>query len=175
MKDLYGNVCYEEIEDLLKEQEIKLKSIIGRKITDIIAYSDEEFTSWSQPIIFIIEDTSLLVEVYDLEKLVLKWDYNLENDYFIDEVKWGNKKDSFRKLINSKIIKIDIIEFHRKLETIYTKDNENKINKINYYKNLIGIGIHTETGYIEIYNGIDEANITFEYLERGDLKRTMII
>ena len=37
MKDLYGNVCYEEIEDLLKEQEIKLKSIIGRKITDIIA------------------------------------------------------------------------------------------------------------------------------------------
>ena len=61
------------------------------------------------------------------------------------------------------------------METIYTKDNENKINKINYYKNLIGIGIHTETGYIEIYNGIDEANITFEYLEREDLKRTMII
>lgn len=76
---------------------------------------------------------NLLIDVYDLEKLVLKWGCVIDDTYYSNKLKWGNKDNFFRKLINSK------------------------------------------TGYIEIFNGIDEANISFEYIERNDFKRTLIM
>ncbi|WP_259596166.1 hypothetical protein [Clostridium botulinum] len=59
MRDSYGDIYYEALEDLLKEEKDKLESLIGKEILDILAYTDDECTEWHQPIIFIIERNDL--------------------------------------------------------------------------------------------------------------------
>lgn len=174
MRDIYGDIYYEALEDLLNEEKDKLESLIGKEILDVLAYTDDECTEWYQPIIFVIENINLLIEVYDLEKLVIKWNNSVEHIYYTDKLKWGNKNKKFKRLVNSKITRIDIIEFCRNCKVVYSKLNTNELDHQIYTRNLIGIGFHTETWYIEICNTIDDAEISFNYIERNDLKRYII-
>ncbi|WOD65822.1 hypothetical protein NQZ71_21765 (plasmid) [Niallia taxi] len=155
----YNPKLYTELSQIIKDQKIRLHGLKGKMIKDILVaweeYSDEWFNDL--PVIIRFEDCQLELCAYKSGEYAITFDQidlAEEIDYYGTDflLRWEqNKLMQLAEFINKRIDKVEIIEC---------------------FEQLTGVGLHLEEGYLAVCNGLDENVIYINRVEGAQYKFT---
>ncbi|WP_437833821.1 hypothetical protein ACQRXC_22955 (plasmid) [Niallia taxi] len=155
----YNPKIYTEQSQILKDQKIRLQGLKGKKIKDIWFAWEKNSDEWFNdlPVIIRFEDCQLELCAYKSGEYAITFnqiDLTEENDYYGTDflLSWEqNKLMQLAESINKRIDKVEMIEC---------------------FEQLNGVGLHLGEGYLAVCNGLDENVIYNNRVEGAQYKFT---
>lgn len=155
----YNPKIYTEQSQILKDQKIRLQGLKGKKIKDIWVAWEKNSDEWFNdlPVIIRFEDCQLELCAYKSGEYAITFnqiDLTEENDYYGTDflLSWEqNKLMQLAESINKRIDKVEMIEC---------------------FEQLNGVGLHLGEGYLAVCNGLDENVIYNNRVEGAQYKFT---
>lgn len=155
----YNPKLYTEQSQILKDQKIRLQGLKGKKIKDIWFAWEKNSDEWFNdlPVIIRFEDCQLELCAYKSGEYAITFnqiDLTEEIDYYGTDflLSWEqNKLMQLAESINKRIDKVEMIE---------------------YFEQLNGVGLHLGEGYLAVCNGLDENVIYNNRVEVAQYKFT---
>ncbi|MED4040614.1 hypothetical protein [Niallia taxi] len=155
----YNPKLYTEQSQILKDQKIRLQGLKGKKIKDIWFAWEKNSDEWFNdlPVIIRFEDCQLELCAYKSGEYAITFnqvDLTEEIDYYGTDflLSWEqNKLMQLAESINKRIDKVEMIE---------------------YFEQLNGVGLHLGEGYLAVCNGLDENVIYNNRVEGAQYKFT---
>jgi len=155
----YNPKLYTEQSQILKDQKIRLQELKGKKIKDIWFAWEKNSDEWFNdlPVIIRFEDCQLELCAYKSGEYAITFnqiDLTEEIDYYGTDflLSWEqNKLMQLAESINKRIDKVEMIEC---------------------FEQLNGVGLHLGEGYLAVCNGLDENVIYNNRVEGAQYKFT---